>query len=255
MEMCSALNNFRVINPNLPKTTLMAKSKRRISPADVPPGMILVRSRAYGDHLRAKRGTYKEAKLNPAFEKGTVFVIEANAAAKLFQDAVEPYRKGLVDKSLWQNLLSMFRLQQTETGAVDFSQLKPFEFDTRYTLDKLYPAQVVTKYDDKTRTLRAVISYGGPPDFGKSRVDGYKLTAIVLFPDLKKQTARTVVEESAIRSLEGNHPPFDVSVSVPRKAESFILCLRLDGCCTGKVYHTIATKGMAVIAAGALARP
>ena len=71
----------------------MAKSKRKISLADVPPGMILVRSRAYGDHVRAKRGTHKKAKLNPALKKGSIFISEANAAAKLFRDAIEPYRK------------------------------------------------------------------------------------------------------------------------------------------------------------------
>src|SRR5687768_14128650 len=153
----------------------MAKSKPKISLADVPPGMTLVRSRTYGDHVRAKRGTYKKVKLNAALKKGTEDIREANAAAKLFQDAVDPYRKGVVDKSLWPKLLSMFRLQQTTTGIVDFSQLEPFDFQTRYTLHKLLPVQVVTTYDDKTRTLRAVISYGSLPNFGKSRVDGYKL--------------------------------------------------------------------------------
>ena len=59
----------------------MSKSKSKISLADVPPGMVLVRSRAYGDHVRAKRGTYKKARLNAAFKKGTVLIGEANAAA------------------------------------------------------------------------------------------------------------------------------------------------------------------------------
>ena len=233
----------------------MAKSKSKISLADVPPGMTLVRSRTYGDHVRAKRGTYKKARLNAALKKGTLLVGVANAAAKLFKDAVDPYRKGLIDKSLWPNLLSMFRRQQTKRGSVDFSELKPFEFHTRYTLRKLLPAQVVTSYDDQTHMLRAVISYEGLPRFGKSRVDGYKLSAIVVFPDLKKKTAKTVVEESAILSLEGKHAPFDVAVSVPGSAKCFILCLRIDGCSKGKVYYTIATKGMGVIAAGTVSRP
>ena len=232
----------------------MAKSKSKISLADVPPGMTLVRSRVYGDHVRAKRGTYKKARLNEALKKGSVFIGEANAAAKLFKDAVDPYRKRLIDNSLWPNLLSMFRRQQTKTGCVDFSQLEPFEFHNRYTLHKLLPVDAVISYDDKTGTLRAVISYQGLPHFGKSRVDGYKLSAIVLFPDLKKKTANTVVEESAILPLEGKQAPFDVAISVPKRADCFILCLRIDGCSEGKVYHTIATKGMAVIAAGTISR-
>lgn len=229
------------------------KSKSRISPADVPPGMILVKSRAYGDHLRAKRGTHKKARLNAALKKGTVFVREANAAAKLFRDAIEPYRKDIADKLLWPNLLKMFRLQQTKTGRVDFSQLEPFELHPRYTLHKLLPVQVVRSYDDKTRTLQAVMSYSGP-HFRNARIDGYKLTAIVLFPDLKKKTAKTVVEESAILSRKTEQASFDVSVSVPPRAKCFLLCLRIDGYSTGKQSHTIAAKGMKVVAAGALAR-
>lgn len=228
----------------------MAKSKSKISPADVPPGMTLVRSRAYGDHVRAKRGTYKKVRLNAALKKGTLLVGEANAAAKLFKDALDPYRKGLIDKSLWPNLLSMFRRQQTKNGIVDFSQLKPFEFHTRYTLHKLLGVQVVTSYDEKSQLFRAVISYEGLPHFGKSRVDGYKLSAIVLFPDLKKKITNTVVEESGILKLEGKQAPFDVAVSVPREAKAFVLCLKIEGCSKGKVYHTIATKGMRVVAAG-----
>lgn len=232
----------------------MTKSKSKISLADVPPGMVLVRSRAYGDHVRAKRGTYKKAKLNAALKKGTVLIGEANAAAKLFKDTIEPYRKDLIEKSLWPNLLSMFRRQQTETGMVDFGQLKPFEFHSRYTLDRLLPVQAATSYDDNTRTLRAVISYQGLPDFRNSRIDGYRLSAIVLFPDLKKKTAKTVVEESAVLPLQGKQSPFDVSVSVPGRARCFMLCLRIDGYIGGKLHDTIATKGMRVISAGAITR-
>ena len=96
------------------------------------------------------------------------------------------------------------------------------------------------------------ISNEGLPHFGKSRVDGYKLSAIILFPDLKKKRVQTVVEESPVLPLKGKHSPFDVTVSVPGRASRFILCVRIDGCNKGEVYYTIATKGMAVIAAGAL---
>ena len=96
------------------------------------------------------------------------------------------------------------------------------------------------------------ISNEGLPHFGKSRVDGYKLSAIILFPDLKKKRVQTAVEESSVLPLKGKHSPLDVTVSVPGRASCFILCVRIDGCNKGEVYYTIATKGMAVIAAGAL---
>lgn len=137
---------------------------------------------------------------------------------------------------------------------VDFSQLKPFEIHTRYTLDKILPVQVVTSFDYNIRTLRAVMSHENLPRFNNARIDGYKLTAIVLFPDLKKRTAQTVVEESGILSVKRKQEPFDVSVTAPRRTKCFILCLRIDGYSAGKVYHTIASKGMKVIAAGTISR-
>jgi hypothetical protein len=70
MEKCKLLANFRSIDLNLIKSSLMAKSKPKISLDDVPPGMILAKRGAYGDHLRAKRGTYKKAKLNAALKEG-----------------------------------------------------------------------------------------------------------------------------------------------------------------------------------------
>ena len=231
----------------------MAKSKSKISLSDVPPGMTLVKSHTYGDHIRAKRGTYKKAKLNAALKEGAARIGEANAAAKLFKDAIDRHRRGLINRSLWPDLVSMFRRQQTKLGKIDFTQLKSFEFHKRYTLHKLISAEVVTTYDDKNRLFRAVVSYGGFV-FNKSIIDGYKLTAIVMFPDIRKKTAKTVSEESAILPMKEEHLPFEVSVAVPPGAKCFVFCLRIDGCSKGKVYHTIATKGMAVISTGAIGR-
>src|SRR5690606_2137514 len=113
----------------------MAKRKPRISPRDVPPDMVRVRTR-WGDHLRKKRGTHKPAKLNAALQQATILIREANAAARLFKDAIDPYRKGLIDTTLWHRLVAIFRRQQTVLGEVDFSKLEDFEFHTRYTLHK-----------------------------------------------------------------------------------------------------------------------
>ncbi len=71
MEKCGLLVKLRSIDPNLVKGSRMAKSKLKIS-ADVPPCMILVKSRACGDHLRAKRGAYKKAKLNASLKEGEI---------------------------------------------------------------------------------------------------------------------------------------------------------------------------------------
>lgn len=250
--MCSVFVIQRTYT-NVTETTVMAKSKSKLSLADVPADKTLVRSRAYGDHIRAKRGTYKKARLNPALKKATILIVEANAAAKLFKDAIDPYREGIVDKLLWQNLVSMLRKQQTVTGQTDMGQLKPFELHSRYTLHRLYPVQHDTSFDRKTRKLRSVIWSTGLPRFDKSGIDSYKLTAIAVFLDLKKKTAKAVINESSVLPLKGKPAPFDVMISVPPGAKSFILSLRIDGWSKGKAYHTIASRGMAVIVAGSLA--
>jgi hypothetical protein len=55
-------------------------------------GKTLVRSNAYGYHLRAKRGTHKKAVLNHICKRQTKELVKTNDLARIIKTAIDPYR-------------------------------------------------------------------------------------------------------------------------------------------------------------------
>ncbi len=61
---------------------------RKLPPA--PEGWVLVKSNAYGDHYRRKRGTVKPAGLNEALKLSNELMANADVYAKAIKDALDP---------------------------------------------------------------------------------------------------------------------------------------------------------------------
>jgi hypothetical protein len=68
--------------------------------------------------------------------------------------------------------------------------------------------------------------------------------------DLAKWAVRTVAVQSPVIPLVGKATPLDLELRLPRKATTFLVCLRIDGCMKGKVNETPSTKGMRMEQAG-----
>jgi hypothetical protein len=214
-------------------------------------GLTFVKSKAYGNHVRSKRGTYKKAKLNKALKASSKRLAAANVPAKIFQDAIREYREGLERGDLWRRLLSMFRKQLRKQGAIDFSKLEPFEIHESYPFNRFMSLFPKATPDKKRSVLGVHIACKVHPEFERSKfIDGYQLTAIGVFPDLEKKTARTVAVQLPVIPLVGKATPLDLELRIPQKAKSFLVCLRMDGCMKGKVNNTPATKGMRMVKAG-----
>lgn len=229
----------------------MAKSKSLIDFQGTIAGITFVNSRAYGKHIRAARGTYKKAKLNPAFKKQSKRLISANRPAKIFQDAIARYRYGLERGPMWSNLISDFNQQLVDYGTFDFSKLEPFEIHPRYPFERFLIIQPDIKINKSKSELNLSASYGKHPKFYKSRfIDGYKLTVIGVFPDLGEGTAKTVAVESQIMGLKGRADAIDVNLKIPRRATTFLVCIKVEGCAKGEVNNTPATMGMRMVKAG-----
>jgi hypothetical protein len=231
----------------------MAKSTSIINLQGTVDEITFVKSRAYGNHIRAARGTHKKAEVNEAFKKESKRLLSANIPAKIFKDAIDPYRDVLKGGLLWQRLISMFRKQLQNHGSFDFSDIEPFEIHTDYSLERfLIPRPRIT-FDQKQSVLHVNMSYDKHPRFSRSSfIDGYMLSVIGIFPDLKKKTAKSVVVNSPIRPLTGKVAPLRVQLVVPPKAKSYVVCLKIEGCMKEVVNNTAATQGLRVIGAGAI---
>ena len=67
----------------------MAKSKSLLNLQGTIAGLTFVKSGAYGDHVRAERGTYKPATINASLKKEGKMIVMANLPAKIIKDAID----------------------------------------------------------------------------------------------------------------------------------------------------------------------
>jgi hypothetical protein len=231
----------------------MAKSRSAKRLPKTGDDLTHVKSRTYGDHVRAKRGTYKKAKVNKAFKEEIKNVTHANVPAKIFNDAIEPYRRNFQGGQLWQRLVSLFRTQLTEDGSFDFGRIEKLEIHADYPLDRLLQVQATIKSASKNSILRVILEYNNPPDFSKTKyIDAYQLTVIGLFPDLKKKKARAVAVKSKLLDLTGPVVPFSAQLRIPATSKSFVVCLKIEGCMKGVVNDIRTTIGLCVVGAGTI---
>ena len=216
-------------------------------------GYTFVKSRVYGDHVRARRGTYKRAEVNDAFKKESTLLLRANIPAKILKDAIEPYRRNLSGGMLWQRLVSMFREQLKTKGSFDFASLEPFEIHKDYPFDRFLQVASAIKPDKKKNKLRVDINYPRHPTFKKVKdVDGYRLTVIGIFPDQKKKTAWTASVESELIELTSAIAPMAAQLDVPKNAKSYIVCIRIEGYFGRTACKMRTTTGLRVVGAGRL---
>lgn len=210
-----------------------------------------VSSHAYGDHVRAKRGTYKPAPINETLQQESQRMQMANVPAKLFKDAIEPYRGEMKDGSMWQRLVSAFRKQLKADGKFDFSKLVPFELDEKHTLQQKMSVNAFVTADEKKSRLKIEITYSAHPTFRRAKdVNGYMLSVISVFTDLKTKTASTQAKEVPIRKFKDAVTPLVMQIDIPSKAKEFIICLKIVGCKDDVVNKLRATVGFCVVAGG-----
>jgi hypothetical protein len=229
----------------------MAKSQSLFKLQGTIGGLTFVSSRAYGDHVRARRGTYKPAEINASLRQEGKMVVMANVPAKIFKDAIDPYRGKFLGGTLWSRLVSFFRKQLKTEGKFDFTKLNRFEIREENPLDSFIDARATVRLDKKTSKLKVEISYDRHPKFKKVKdINGYVLTVIGIFPDLKKKTAQTSSVESKVLKMTGSPTPLLVELNLPPKAKEYMMCLKLEAYINTMPSNTRTTTALCVIDAG-----
>jgi len=225
----------------------MAKSKSTHDLQGTIDGLTYVNSRTYGKHVRSARGTKKKAKVNKAFKKQSKILMKANLPAKIVRDAIKLHLEDIPGGKLWPRLVSIFNKQVKKTGVVDFGKLTTLEVNKDHPFDEFLAAVVAVSPDKDKDIIRVVLSYPQPPKFPRSRfIDGYRFGVIAIFPDASKNKAKSTAVYSEILPLEEKISPMTFEVSVPPRAKSCLLFIRIDGCLEKVVNHTAPTKGMKV---------
>ena len=94
----------------------------------------LVKSKAYGEHTRAARGTYTDITLAQGMKESSSDQTQANLMAKVIFDSVNEFAPGFKDGKFWSRLVSVFR-QQKKLGQEYSYDFVGFEVRMDYPLN------------------------------------------------------------------------------------------------------------------------
>ncbi|RYF14535.1 MAG: hypothetical protein EOO42_17805 [Flavobacteriales bacterium] len=114
----------------------MAKVRSIIKLSGTLSDMTFVDSKAYGAHVRAKRGTYTPISLAEGMLKSAEVQQQVNLMAKILFDAVIAFVPGFKDGKFWTRLLSVFRKQQKAGKIYSYKDFDLMEMRLEYPTSK-----------------------------------------------------------------------------------------------------------------------
>jgi len=203
------------------------KNWRRPPPPGPPENYTWIDTRE-GGHWRANRGTYKEAKLNEAFQKNADNSKWASPAAKRIKERLYQFLKGLDTGRLISGVASGLKKQFNKTGDINYTLLKGYEWQPYHYLREIYRGQ----YSGYKKGGEFIISV----QTGKTHikrlnklVDGYFFDAILLYGDpTKKNNLRIESETSPVYSFfPGDEMTWKTSFTLPDK-KPWMVILKLS---------------------------
>jgi len=209
--------------------------------------LTFVKSKRYGKHARAKRGTYTEAVLNSRMEESKNRLITANMPAQLIFNAVREEHK---DGTLWTRLLSIYRKQIKDGSVPDLHCLKGLECSKEFTLHLLLSDYRV---DDSLTdaTLHILFKPNHNPVWRKIKyINACRVSLYVLFADLANQQLEKQVVRGPVTKLSASLEPLQADITVPSFAKEYAILIMVEGCMEGKPVGLEHVNGMRVVKTG-----
>ncbi len=221
------------------KTSEMAKQVSLIKISGTFQGMTTVKSRAYGEHIRKARTKFTISK---GMKDSSAVLKEANVYAKVFKDAIDPYRRECRDGMMWQRLVSLFKKQLKKTGSADFRVLELEELNKIHPLARLISPQVALSPSEKKLSVQVTSTLIHDPT---GRAEGYIQTVIILFVNdaLDVQT----FSEDAPFALDTRHNLQELNIAIPPAATTAIVVIKCNLSSESKPLNLQKGMGMRVV--------
>ncbi len=218
-----------------------------------PVEKIIVKSKAYGEHERAPRGTKSKAVLNKAMKAHGKRLRESTAPAKLIMDALQPFRENFKGGMLWQRLVKHFAAQAKIGEAYSVTGIANWDFNTEYLTSRIMGVSDDIKSKDEFSILEVNLNYTLTKRFmeRKSDITAFRITLIFLFPDFKNNRIKTIPFVLPDKLLSDNSL-YSFIVEIPRRANSYICCFKAEACENGEPIQNKknVNKAMCLIASG-----
>jgi hypothetical protein len=229
----------------------MKRRKRKDIFNKAEPGKIKVRSKTYGLHERAVRGTHKIAELNEAMKLNGLRMIGSNAPAKLILDALKIHRLDFPGGLFWQALLKHFTGQLKRGEPYSVTGLENKDINKNYPLSRIIAMEVETVPDMPTLAMTITLKSSVHESFIRKspKINGLQLTFIGIFPDFKENDRTVVLVVLPVRPIKDT-ADYSFIMNIPVTAQSYILCCKVQGCQNGIVDDAKAARAMHITNTG-----
>jgi hypothetical protein len=230
---------------------MSSKNKMRKKPAE----KVVVKSKAYGVHERAPRGSKTKAVLNRAMKAHGKRLRESTAPAKLIMDALQPFRENFKGGMLWQRLVKHFAAQAKKGDVYSVTGIEHWDFNLEYLTSRIMAPSMKIKPDDDFSNLQVEINYTFSNRFleRKSDITAFRITLIFLFPDFKNNRIKTMPFVLPDKLLT-DFALYSFLVQPPRRANSYLCCFKAEACRHSEIQQNKgnAGKAMCLITSGQL---
>lgn len=208
--------------------------------------LTFVNSKAYGDHVRNRRGTFKPAVLNETMEESKKRLLQVNETASLIFKSICEHKDG----TLWPRLLSKLRRQLKETNHNDVHCLLNMECHAKHTLDKMLPSHWNVEVEIIKSKMNIALTLPGLPVYSKRYLKEFQISMHVIFPDLEKLKLKKVIAYSDILQKTSCPKEFSFEIPVPAKSTTFAVFLKVTECKNGIALNYPQSTGMRCVAVG-----
>lgn len=176
----------------------------------------------------------------------------AMVPARMVKNAIEQYRADFPGGLFWQRLLSLLCRQHLQHNTFDLAALENMEIRDDFPLGRLWKPRVRV-HCLQDRTLEVLLTARERPVFAAAKhVDGYRVQVIALFPDLALESASHAATSSPIIPLKSKTRDLVFHLPLPRKADEFVICVKLEGMIKDTLMLGHSSKGMRIVKAGRL---
>jgi hypothetical protein len=227
----------------------MARSVRDLPFTGTLGKVCVVESETYGEHVRRARGTVKKAEVNDVMKENGERMIASNAAARLINDALKPFRENFAGGLFWQNLVKHFTAQAKKGEPYSLKGLEGKEIHKAYPLDRLIRGPVNVEGDMEQKTIRVSMDYWAEKRFltRNPSTKGFQLTMIAFFVDFTRMQIAVSQQMLPFKYLTDKEPSV-FSLAIPEGFSSYMLCCKAEGAEDHKsVEKVLSKKGMKIL--------
>lgn len=232
-----------------------------------PKDKIKVKSKAYGYHLRAARGTVKPAVLNQKMEETRLRVLSTNRPAALIHNALKPFRENFKGGLFYQYLQKQFNVQakkgvpfnldkimldielHDDIQAAAWVKSHTIDLNKNLPVSRIIALNVDIKIDRPSEGLHISVQYHANSTFLKrSRLYTHvQLTFIALYPDFADNMIDTESIVLPIRKIT-DKKVYSFTMQLPVTATGYLLFCKVESCENG-VIKDYSPKAMELVRA------